>query len=90
MGNRAFGISFGVDVNVLNEAPGPHSIIAWNPGAGSTACGIVVCEVVRAEGVFFSLLVLRVDDCGRCLEAGSRLYFTVCSAIMQVPNRGMS
>ena len=28
MGSRAFGISFGVDVNVLNDAPGPHKMIA--------------------------------------------------------------
>jgi hypothetical protein len=41
-GSSAFGISLGVDVKVLYEAPGPHRIIAWKPGAGSTACGIVV------------------------------------------------
>lgn len=37
MGRSAFGISFGVDVNVLKDAPGPHSMMAWKPGAGSTA-----------------------------------------------------
>jgi hypothetical protein len=37
IGRSALGISFGVDVKVLNEAPGPHNIIAWKPGAGSTA-----------------------------------------------------
>jgi hypothetical protein len=42
IGSIALGISSGDDVKVLNEAPGPHSIIAWNPGAGSTACGIVM------------------------------------------------
>lgn len=41
MGSKAFGISFGFEVNVLNEAPGPHRIIAWNPGAGRTACGML-------------------------------------------------
>ena len=34
MGNKAFGISFGVDVKVLKEAPGPHRMRAWKPGAG--------------------------------------------------------
>lgn len=34
MGNRAFGISLGVDVKVLNDAPGPHRISAWKPGGG--------------------------------------------------------
>jgi hypothetical protein len=37
MGSSAFGMSLGDDVKVLNEAPGPHNIIAWKPGAGSTA-----------------------------------------------------
>lgn len=41
MGSSALGISLGVDVNVLNEAPGPHRITAWNPDEGRTACGIV-------------------------------------------------
>jgi hypothetical protein len=34
MGNKAFGISLGVDVKVLKEAPGPHRMRAWKPGAG--------------------------------------------------------
>ena len=34
MGSSAFGISLGVDVKVLNEAPGPQRIKAWKPGAG--------------------------------------------------------
>jgi hypothetical protein len=34
IGRSAFGISFGFDVKVLNEAPGPHRIRAWKPGAG--------------------------------------------------------
>jgi hypothetical protein len=45
IGSSALGISLGVDVKVLKEAPGPHSIMAWKPGAGSTACGIVVTGV---------------------------------------------
>lgn len=51
IGNMALGMSFGDEVKVLNEAPGPHSMIAWNPGAGSTACGIVVagCVVSRRK-----------------------------------------
>jgi hypothetical protein len=34
MGNSAFGISFGFDVKVLNEAPGPQRMSAWKPDAG--------------------------------------------------------
>jgi hypothetical protein len=42
MGNKAFGMSLGFEVNVVNEAPGPHSMRAWKPGAGSVACGMIV------------------------------------------------
>jgi hypothetical protein len=62
IGSSALGISLGVDVKVLNEAPGPHSIIAWKPGAGSTACGIVVTDA----GVHSGLLMGR--DRGRGME----------------------
>lgn len=42
MGNRAFGDSSGLDVNVSNETPGPHNITAWKPGAGmESACGMM-------------------------------------------------
>ena len=41
MGSNAFGISFGVDVNVLNDAPGPQRMSAWKPGEGSVAWGIL-------------------------------------------------
>jgi hypothetical protein len=41
MGSSALGISFGVDVNVLNDAPGPHRMSAWKPGEGSVAWGIL-------------------------------------------------
>jgi hypothetical protein len=41
IGNSAFGISFGVDVKVLYEAPGPHNISAWKPGDGRVVCGMV-------------------------------------------------
>jgi hypothetical protein len=41
MGSSAFGISFGVDVNVLNDAPGPHRMSAWKPGEGKVAWGIL-------------------------------------------------
>jgi hypothetical protein len=34
MGSSAFGISLGFEVKVLNEAPGPHKMRAWKPGAG--------------------------------------------------------
>jgi hypothetical protein len=42
MGIRAFGFSSGLAVNVGNDEPGPHRMIAWKPGAGiESACGIV-------------------------------------------------
>jgi hypothetical protein len=50
IGSSALGMSLGVDVKVLKEAPGPHSIIAWKPGAGSTACGIVVTGACVRSG----------------------------------------
>lgn len=50
MGSIALGISSGDDVKVLNEAPGPHSMMAWKPGAGRTACGIL--DAVYGEGVY--------------------------------------
>jgi hypothetical protein len=28
-------------VNVVSDAPGPHSMRAWKPGEGSVACGMV-------------------------------------------------
>jgi len=30
-------MSFGEDVKVLREAPGPHRMTAWKPGEGSVA-----------------------------------------------------
>lgn len=63
IGSSAFGISFGVDVNVLKDAPGPHSMIAWKPGAGSTACGIVVTWWSR--GCVFESYSKRLS--ARCL-----------------------
>jgi hypothetical protein len=49
IGRRAFGMSCGVDVNVVKEAPGPHKMRAWKPGAGSVACGMA--EVRSLEGL---------------------------------------
>lgn len=34
MGIRALGFSSGLAVKVGNEDPGPHKMMAWNPGAG--------------------------------------------------------
>ena len=31
----------GVDVKVLNDAPGPHRMMAWKPGEGRVAWGIL-------------------------------------------------
>jgi hypothetical protein len=36
------GISAGLEVNVLIEAPGPQRIIAWKPGGGIVECGMLV------------------------------------------------
>ena len=47
-GSSALGMSFGDDVKVVNEAPGPHNMMAWKPGEGSVACGIVVKTDVHA------------------------------------------
>jgi hypothetical protein len=41
MGTRAFGNSFGFDVNVFSDTPGPHKIRAWKPVKGSVACGML-------------------------------------------------
>ena len=44
MGIRAFGFSSGLAVNVGNDDPGPHRMMAWKPGAGiERACGITSC-----------------------------------------------
>jgi hypothetical protein len=44
MGIRAFGFSSGLAVNVGNDDPGPHRMMAWKPGAGiERACGIASC-----------------------------------------------
>ena len=34
------GMSRGVEVKVLKDAPGPHRMMAWKPGEGSVACGM--------------------------------------------------
>lgn len=41
IGINALGNSSGFDVNVFNDTPGPHRIIAWNPVGGTgTECGM--------------------------------------------------
>lgn len=41
IGISALGNSSGFDVNVFNDTPGPHRIIAWNPVGGTgTECGM--------------------------------------------------
>lgn len=51
MGSRAFGMSLGDDVKVLNEAPGPHRMRAWKPGGGRlVAWGIAGDYAARAVG----------------------------------------
>lgn len=46
IGTRAFEKSFGFEVKVLSDAPGPHRMKACRPGEGSVACGIVGVEDV--------------------------------------------
>src|SRR5690242_3719168 len=45
MGSSALGMSLGVDVKVLKDAPGPQRISAWKPGEGSVAWGMAVVLV---------------------------------------------
>jgi hypothetical protein len=40
------GISCGVDVKVVKDAPGPHRMRAWKPGGGKVACGMVGAATV--------------------------------------------
>ena len=40
-GSSALGMSLGEEVNVVSDAPGPHSMRAWKPGEGSVACGML-------------------------------------------------
>lgn len=55
MGKSAFGISFGVEVNVLKEPPGPQRITAWKPATGSdVACGIVRGRCDRCRTVLLT------------------------------------
>jgi hypothetical protein len=42
MGTSAFGNSFGFDVNVFSDTPGPHKMRAWKPVEGSVACGMML------------------------------------------------
>jgi hypothetical protein len=41
MGTRAFGNSFGFDVNVFSDTPGPQRMRAWKPVEGKVACGML-------------------------------------------------
>jgi hypothetical protein len=40
MGIIALERSFGFDVNVLRDSPGPHRMKACRPDVGAVACGI--------------------------------------------------
>jgi hypothetical protein len=59
-GRRALGMSLGDEVKVLSEAPGPHRMMAWKPGEGNVAWGMV-------EYVNMLVLVLcrEIQEC-RC------------------------
>jgi hypothetical protein len=41
MGTSAFGNSFGFDVKVFIDTPGPQRIRAWKPVEGRVACGML-------------------------------------------------
>jgi len=41
IGTSAFGKSFGLEVKVVMDTPGPQSMRACQPGEGSVACGIL-------------------------------------------------
>jgi hypothetical protein len=45
-----------VEVKVLKEAPGPQRMMAWKPGEGSVACGMLNCVYVQ-EQVRWTLIV---------------------------------
>lgn len=71
MGNRALGISLGVDVKVLNDAPGPHRMSAWKPGEGSVACGMLSKNLVTD--------VLQLFECSSCMLCECRRVWAVHS-----------
>lgn len=62
MGSSAFGISFGVDVNVLNDAPGPHRMSAWKPGEGRVAWGMAESPPVNSR-VFWDEALWQWESC---------------------------
>lgn len=41
IGMSAFERSFGLDVNVERDSPGPHRMNACKPGDGTVACGML-------------------------------------------------
>lgn len=57
IGTSALGKSFGFDVNVFRETPGPQRIKAWSPGEGRVAWGIVAvfCLLTRYKGSIVSM-----------------------------------
>jgi len=40
-GINAFGKVAGAEVKVSSDAPGPQRIMAWKPGDGRVACGMI-------------------------------------------------
>ena len=66
IGTSALGKSSRLEVKVSRGAPGPHRIIAWKPGEGSVACGMVMA----CECMCVSTLLLGTEGVKWHLEGG--------------------
>lgn len=65
IGTRALGKSFGFEVKVLRDTPGPHNMKACSPDEGSVACGIFAgCFVITRSSS--SAVIVRQSDDMRC------------------------
>jgi hypothetical protein len=69
IGTNAFGKSFGFEVKVLSETPGPQRMRAWKPGEGSVACGIVLL-CFRGYAVVWVWVAVNVRDKHYVLPGG--------------------
>jgi len=63
IGMSALGKSFGDEVKVLSDTPGPHRIKAWRPGEGCVACGIVGAVLQRVREGTWSGRASTKDGC---------------------------
>lgn len=67
MGMSALGKSLGCEVNVLSDNPGPQRIMAWKPGEGRVACGMMVL-LVRWDTLRWVCLWLALFAPERCVD----------------------